>query len=205
VDYRKEFNEAIRSELANYQIKVATVTTTPRALNMDILAKLRSQLPSGQALLLIYPRYSLTADFRNLDAESQVSMWTRSDSPSSSGGMNMPIQRSVLYFQSQSVGTGGRKSLDIWGADNAALFRSTLRESITETLRMAMIDLDVAAEPAAKAEGIQEFSFNNGVITTKLKGQVVKNGEARAILLASDQKLYSLPRTSASGSTTAAK
>lgn len=205
VDYRKEFNEAIRSELANYQIKVATVTTTPRALNMDILAKLRSQLPSGQALLLIYPRYSLTADFRNLDAESQVSMWTRSDSPSSSGGMNMPIQRSVLYFQSQSVGTGGRKSLDIWGADDAALFRSTLRESITETLRMAMIDLDVAAEPAAKAEGIQEFSFNNGAITTKLKGQVVKNGEARAILLASDQKLYSLPRTSASGSTTAAK
>ncbi|MDP9897558.1 hypothetical protein J2W32_006677 [Variovorax boronicumulans] len=203
VDYRKEFNEAIRSELANYQIKVATVTTTPRALNMDILAKLRNQLPPGQALLLIYPRYSLTADFRNFDSESQVSMWARSDSPSAAGGMNTPIQRSVLYFQSQSVGTGGRKSLDLWGAQNAELFRSAMRESITETLRMAMIDLDVAAEPAAKGGNLEEFSFNNGVITTKLKGQVVKNGDTRAILLASDQKLYSLPRTSTSASAAA--
>jgi hypothetical protein len=209
VDYRKEFNEAIRSELATYQIKVATVTTTPRGLNMDILAKLRNQLPPGQALFVIYPRYSLTADFRNFDSESHVSMWTRSDSPSSAGGMNTPIQRSVLYFQSQSVGTGGRKSLDLWGAQNAALFRSAMRESITETLRMAMIDLDVAVEPAAKAGNLEEFSFNNGAAITKLKGQVVKNGDTRAILLASDQKLYSLPRAgttaSTSVSTTAAK
>jgi len=205
VDYRKEFNDAIRSELANYQIKVATVTTTPRAVNMDILAKLRNQLPPGQALLLIHPRYSLTADFRNFDAESHVSMWARSDSPSSAGGMNVPMQRSVLYFQSQPVGAGGKKSLDIWGAQDAALFRSTMRESITETLRMALIDLDVAVEPVAKTGNLEEFSFNNGAITTKLKGQVVKDGDTRAIVLASDKKLYSLPRPSRSASTAAAQ
>jgi hypothetical protein len=206
VDYRKEFNEAISSELANYQIKVATITTTPRALNMDALAKLRYQLPAGQALLVIYPRYSLTADFRNFDVESYVSMWTKSDSPTSTGGPGTPIQRSVLHFQSRSVGAGGKKSLDLWGAQDAALFRSIMRESITETLRMAMLDLDVGTEPAATKSGsLEEFSFNNGATIMKIKGQVVKSGEARVILLANDHKLYSLPRAGTSANTAAAQ
>jgi hypothetical protein len=206
VDYRKEFNEAISSELANYQIKVATITTTPRALNMDALAKLRYQLPAGQALLVIYPRYSLTADFRNFDVESYVSMWTKSDSPTSTGGPGTPIQRSVLHFQSRSVGAGGKKSLDLWGAQDAALFRSIMRESITETLRMAMLDLDVGTEPAATKSGsLEEFSLNNGATIMKIKGQVVKSGEARVILLANDHKLYSLPRAGTSANTAAAQ
>lgn len=203
LDYRKEFNEAIRSELAKYPIKVATVTTTPRGLNMSILSKLRDQLPPGQALLLIYPRYSLTADFRNFDVESHVSMWSRSDGSSSSAGSYMPIQRSVLYFQSQSVGSGGKDSLKLWGAQNAGLFRSAMRDSIAEILRMTLIDLDVAAEPTAKAGTFEQFSFNSGAITTKIEGQVVKNDDARVIVLARNQRLYSLPKVSASATTSA--
>jgi len=203
LDYRKEFNEAIRSELARYPIKVASVTTTPRALNMEILGKLRNQLPPGQALLLIYPRYSLTADFRNFDVESQVSMWGKTDGSNSSAGSYMPLQRSVLYFQSQSVGPGGKDSLKLWAAQNAALFRSAMRESIAEILRMTLIDLDVAAEPTAKAGAFAQFSFNSGASTAKIEGQVVKNDDARVIVLARNQRLYSLPKVSASTTTSA--
>jgi hypothetical protein len=204
VDYRKEFNEAIQSELAKYPIKVASVTTTPRGLNMDILNKLRNQLQPGQALLLIYPRYSLTADFRNFDVESNVSMWGKSDGSNSSAGSYMPLQRSVLYFQSQSVGSGGKDSLQLWGAQNGALFRSTMRDSIAEILRMTLIDLEVPAEASAKAGPFEQFSFNTGATTMKVEGQVVKRDDARVIVLARNQRLYSLPKVDAAAATTTA-
>lgn len=205
VDYRKEFNEAIRGVLGNYQIKVASVTTTPRALGFDALAKLRQQLPPGQALLVISPRYSLTADFRNFDVESNVTMWSRLDGPNTAAAANVPIQRGVLYFQSRPVGAGGKRSLDLWAAGNASLFRSVLRESIDETLRMTLIDLDVTPEAAAKAGPTEDFSFNNGVATTNIKGQVLRRGDVRVIVLGNDQKIYSLPKGGVSATTAAAQ
>jgi hypothetical protein len=189
VDYRKEFNEAIKRELANYPIKVAEFATTPRALSAADLARMRGELPPGQALLVIYPRYYLTMDFRNFDAEAVVSMWTKE------GPANMPIQRGVLYYQSQSVGTGGKDSIAIWGAKNAEAFRATMRESIVETINLVLMDLDVTA-PAGKTEPPKSYSFNTGAQQGQIKGQLVKETATRLTILGENNKLYSLPKPS---------
>lgn len=186
VDYRKEFNEAIRRELANYPIKVAQFTTTPRALSKDALVKLRSELQTGQALLVIYPRYSLTMDFRNLDVEAIVSMWTRDGAP------DTPVQRGVLYYQSQPVGSGGKESVALWGDQNASAFRVAIRESIVETINLVLMDMDLKA-PSDKPVQSQAYGFNTGSQRAEIKGQLIKETATRKTVMGDDKKLYSLP------------
>jgi hypothetical protein len=188
VDYRKEFNETIRRELANYPIKVAKVDTTPRSLTDAQLTQLRETLPPGQALLIIYPRYFLTMDFRSLDAEAVVSIWVK-------GGVeNKPVQRGVLYYQSQPVGPGGKDSILQWGAQNAALFRSTLRESMGEMVRLIMLDMEVAAEPPTKPEELKTYAFNTGASQGEIKGKQLRETATRTLVFGADNKLYSLPK-----------
>lgn len=188
VDYRKEFNETIKRELTSYPIKVAQVDTTPRALTDAQLTQLRETLPPGQALLIIYPRYFLTMDFRSLDAEAVVSIWVK-------GGVeNKPVQRGVLYYQSQPVGPGGKESITQWGAQNAALFRSTLRESMAEMVRLIMLDMKVAAEPSTKPEELKTYAFNTGASQGEIKGQPLSETATRTLVFGTDKKLYSLPK-----------
>jgi hypothetical protein len=188
VDYRKDFNETIKRELANYPIKVAQVDTTPRALTNAQLTQLRETLAPGRALLIIAPRYFLTMDFRSLDVEAVVSMWVK-------GGVdNTPVQRGVLHYQSQPVGPGGKDSILLWGAQNAALFRSTLRESMDEMVRLVMLDMEVAAEPSAKPEELKAYAFNTGASQGEIKGKKLKETATRTLVFGVDKKLYSLPK-----------
>lgn len=187
VDYRKEFNEAIGRELANYPIKVAQFTTTPRALSQSDLTRLRSELQPGQALLVIYPRYSLTMDFRSFDAEAVVTIWTKD------GQDRTPAQRGVLYYQSHPIGTGGKESLSLWGAQDAGAFRAALRESIAETINLVLMDLNLTA-PVGKMEQFQSYGFNTGAQQGTVKGQLVKESADRVTVLGEDKKLYSLPK-----------
>lgn len=189
VDYRKEFNETIRRELAKYPIKVAQVDTTPRSLTNAQLAQMREALPPGRALLIIAPRYFLTADFRTLDAEAVVTTWVKG------GQDNVPAQRGVLYYQSQPVGPGGKDSILQWSAQDAALFRSTLRESMDELVRLVMLDTETAAEPSAKPEEVKTYSFNTGASQGELKGKPLKETPTRTLVFGNDKKLYSLPKT----------
>lgn len=197
VDYRKEFNESIQRGLSGYPIKVGKFTTTPRVLRRDALNQLRSELQPGQALLVISPRYTLTPDFRTFDSEADVAIWLKSDDS------NMPGQRGVLHYQSAAVGPGGGASLALWGAQNGARFRDVIRESIAETVRMVMLDIDVAPVMAANSQDIKAFPYNFGTRQGAISGQVLKAGDARIILLGADQKLYSLPNPA--GATTASK
>jgi hypothetical protein len=187
VDYRQEFNEAIRGSLAKYPIKVTQFTTTPRALNNAQLKRLRNELQPGQALLVVYPRYFLTMDFRSLDSESIVTMWIKG------GDDRLPVQRGVLHYQSQPVGTGGKESVALWSEQNAAPFRAALRESIAETIDMVLLDFDLTATPAAAAQP-RAFAFNTGAQEIQIKGQVVKETPNRTTLLGDDKKIYSLPK-----------
>ncbi len=188
VDYRKEFNEAIKRELAHYPIKVSAIATTPRAPSNDDLTRMRGALQPGQALLLVVPRYYLTMDFRSLDVEAVVTMWSKE------GPSNGLIERGVLYYQSRPVGTGGRESIARWGAGNAALFRAELRESIVETIRLVLMDIDVTT-PAEK-ESAKAYPFNTGQQQGEIKGRLVKESADRVTILGENQKLYSLPRSS---------
>jgi len=200
VDYRKEFNESIERGLSGYPIKVGKFTTTPRALSNDKLLQLRNDLQPGQALLVVVPRYTLSMDFRSFDSESIVTIWLKPDASAS----KMPSQRGVLHYQSAPVGPGGKESLALWAARDAATFRDMMRESIAETVRMVMIDIDVASTTAAQPKDLKSFAYNVGNSMSEIKGQVLKTGAGRAILLGTDQKLYSLPDL-ASVATTAKK
>jgi len=196
VDYRKEFNEAMQRGLSAYPIRVGKFTTTPRALSNAKLLEMRNELRPGQALLVIVPRYTLSMDFRSFDSESVVTIWLRPDASTS----NMPSQRGVLHYQSAPVGPGGKESLSAWGAQNAAAFREAMRESIVETGRMVMLDIEVAAT-AGQPKDAKAFAFNFGAGKGEIKGQVLKKGNGRAILLGTDQKLYSLPDPSSVATT----
>lgn len=189
VDYRKEFNETVRRELGSYPIKIGDIKTTPRMLNLDELNAMREKLLPGQALLLVIPHYSLTMDFRSLDAEAAVTIWTKSEG-------NMPLQRGVLRYQSQTVGSGGKSSVDMWGANNAALFKNVLRESISELMKMILVDIDLVQTPT-KPEELKVFSFNSGLQQIGIKGKAMKEDVNRVLVLGEDGKLYSLPKASA--------
>lgn len=200
VDYRKEFKESIERGLSGYPIKVGKFNTTPRALSNDKLLQLRDDLQPGQALLVISPRYTLSMDFRSFDSESVVTIWLKPDASAS----KMPSQRGVLRYQSVPIGPGGKESLALWAAKNAAAFRDMMRESIAETVRMVMLDIDVPSTTAAQPKDLKSFAFNVGNSMSEIKGQVLKTSGGRAILLGTDQKLYSLPDL-ASAATTAKK
>jgi hypothetical protein len=68
-----------------------------------------------------------------------------------------------------------------------------MRESIAETVRMVMLDIEVASTTAPQAKDSKAFPFNVGNSMGEVKGQVLKAGGGRTILLGTDQKLYSLP------------
>lgn len=185
VDFRKEFDEAVKPALAGYAIKVGSVSTTALSLNEATLRKLRDGLAPGHSLMIIAPRYALSADFRTFDVETVVTMWRKE-------GDDRPINRSVLRYQSAPMGKGEQDSVLRWSADNAAAFRAVVKEAVAETMALVRIDLGVP-DAAAKPEQQREFPFNSGSGQTMLKGQIVSQTPTRVALLGSDGKLYSLP------------
>lgn len=185
VDYRKEFNEAIQREFANYPLKIMQFTMTPRRLSQAEITQLRNDLQPQQALLVVYPSYYLTADFRSLDAETIVSMWIKD-------GTEKPIQRGELHYQSQPVGPGGTASIALWSAQNAATFRNALRESVAETISLLRSDIEPRAPDTAKTVPTVGYPTNTG----EIKGQLVKETDTRRLVLGADQKMHSLPKVS---------
>lgn len=188
VDYRRDFDNIVRRELSsNYSTKVSQVTTTPRKLTDAELARLRGELTEGQALLVLSPQYLLTMDFRNLDVETVVTVWSKgSDEPAL-------LHRRVLYYQSPSVGPGGKVSSDLWSAQNAALYRGALQDSIRETISLIRMEADLETSPSVARETVVQM-FNAGNKMRKIKGGKINETETRITVLGSDNKIYSLPK-----------
>lgn len=187
VDFRREFNEAVQPAMASYAIKVASVTTTPIALNDATLRQWRDGLAVGQSLMIIAPRYTLSADFRTFDAETVLTMWRKE-------GDDRPINRGVLRYQSAPLGAGGKESIEGWSANNAAAFRAVIKEAVAETMALVRADLDVT-DNEVKPDQQREFPFSSGDQQTVLKGRLVSETATRRAVLGVDGKLYSLPNT----------
>jgi hypothetical protein len=118
-------------------------------------------------------------------------MWTKD------GDDRVPVQRAVLYYQSNIVGTGGQDSVALWGAQNAATFRATLRESIVETINLFLFDLELdSGTLTAKGPAPQAFGFNTGASQGTIQARLVKEDAGRVTVLGVDNKLYSLPKDS---------
>jgi hypothetical protein len=186
VDFRKEFNDAIRPGLAGYPIKVAEVTTTPVGLSNARLRTWRDELKPGQNLMLIFPRYLLSADFRTLDSETWVTIWKKD-------GDDKAINRGVLRYQSAPVGPGGKDSIIEWSANNAAAFRAAIKEAVAETVSLVRADLDVAVVPD-KPENTRDFAVMTDGQQTVVKGRLISESASRWVALGADGKMYSLPK-----------
>jgi hypothetical protein len=186
IDFRKEFYEAVRPGLANYPIKVASVTTTPLGLSNAELRKWRDALQPGQCLLIIVPRYTLSADFRTFDAQTIVTIWKKD-------GEDRPINRGALHYQSAPTGPGNKDSIAQWSANDAAAFRAVVKEAVAETMLLVRADLDALGTTGE----MRNFSFNNGAQQTTLKGRLVSETATRVVVLGADDKLHSLPKPAA--------
>ncbi|MEY4560945.1 MAG: hypothetical protein RLZZ618_222 [Pseudomonadota bacterium] len=188
LDFRTEFNDTMRRELTGYPLKVSNIVTTPRSIDVATLKVLRSKLTPGQALLIIKPRYTLTMDFRSLDVETLVTLWVK-DGPDLE-----PVQRSALHYQSQAIGPGGKPSIDLWSANNAALFRSAVRDAIAETIRLTIVDNGAPPAVVAQPSDLKTYAFNTGGQIGRIQGQQLSETATRAVILGADQKTYSLPK-----------
>lgn len=191
-DYRAEFQEAMKRDLAAYPFKVTSVSTSARSLRQVDLTYLREDLLPHQALLVVWPSYSLSADFRALDTEVTVTMWAK-------GSDNQPLQRSILHYQSKPVGSGQANSVQAWAAENATVFRSAVRESISETIRLILVDHDAGVVADAKPGEIRSFK----TAYADIKGRLLKEANGRVVVLGEDQKIYSLPAAPVASTTSA--
>jgi hypothetical protein len=184
-DYRTVFDQIVRQELATYPIKVGEIVTTPRQMNQDEMVALTQKLAPGQALLAIIPNYYLTADFRNFDAEATVVMWTKG------GETPSLVYRNVMHYQSKSVGTGGKNSIELWGADHAALFRSAMNESVSEVMKMILIDMNPVQDKGSER---RQFPFNLGEGKGIVKGRLLQDDSNRMLVIGDNGTRFSLPK-----------
>ncbi len=194
VDFRQEFDAAVRPALANYPIKVGRVETTPLSLSDDRLRAWREALQPGQRLMIVVPHYKLSSDFRTFDVETWVTLWQKE-------GGNEPVNRGVLRYQSAPLGGGAQESIAAWSANEAEAFKRVMRDAIAETMNMVRIDLDVA-DVAPKPEAQRDFSFLDNGATATLKASVVQERPDRVVVLAADGRLYSLPKATATAAAT---
>lgn len=198
LDYRVVFQTSAKSGFAGYPFRVTEVTATPRSLRQEDLDQWRNELGPKQALMIVAPRYQLSGDFRTLDSETFVTLWT-------AAGGNAPVQRSVIYYQSLPLGNGQADSVTKWSASNAAAFHAALNESIAETLRLVQVDVKAGDQPIAKGAELQEFDFHSGNKAGKISGHALARSDRRVTVLGADGKLYSLPASGSTGDTTVAK
>jgi hypothetical protein len=186
LDFRKEFNDAIRPGLIGYPIKVADVATTPVGLSNAGLLTWRNELKQGQSLMVIYPRYALSADFRTLYAVTVVTLWKKE-------GEDKPINRSLLRYHSAPVGPGDKDSILQWSADNAAAFRTAIKEAVSETVQLVRADLDVATT-AGKSDNNRSFDLILNGQQTTLSARLISESANRWVALGTDGTMYSLPK-----------
>jgi len=196
IDFRQEFDAAVRPALASYAIKVGRVETTPLGLSDARLRQWRDALQPGQRLMVVVPRYTLSSDFRTFDAETWVTLWQKE-------GADQPVNRGVLRYQSAPLGPGAQASAQAWSANGAAMFRKVMREAIDETLLMVRLDLDLT-DTAARPDAQREFAYLNNGDAATLTGSVVQERADRVVVLAADGRLHSLPKPPAATPTAAA-
>jgi hypothetical protein len=189
LDYRREFASALQASAADQPFKMSSITATPMSFTDEQLRKWRNALPAGQNLMLVVPRYRLSADFRTFDTETWVTIWDK-------GAQDQPINRSVLRYQSTPQGAGDAPSVLAWSANNAAAFRNAIRESLAETMDMMQADLKLGSTEG-KAQAVREFPFLDNGALTQVRGSLVKEQGDRVRVLGEDGRLYSLPKSAA--------
>lgn len=162
-DFRREFWSALVPFLrSGYPLPVSSVVTTPVTVPKFFADRWAAELPAGKSVMVLRTRYTFADQFRRLDVETDLDLWQR--------GKQQPTFANVYRYQSATVGTGERESINQWSANGGARYRQALAEGIQETLRM--LRLDAAGAP----------------------GEVLDQRPGRAIVRSKDGRLVSSPR-----------
>lgn len=192
LDFRKEFEAAVRPALAAYPIKVASVTATPVSFSEARLRKWREALKPGQALMLVVPHYRLSADFRNFDIETWVTIWRKDGDPA------RPDKRGVVRYQSAALGPGGTESVALWSARDAAAFRAVIQEAIAETMALTQTEMGLS-DKAENAGPERDFPWQSQAAAATVRGRLISETATRVVVLGADGRLYSLPKLTEAG------
>lgn len=185
IDFRKDFGDAITRRQNDYPIKLTEVFTTPRGLTQPEIKKKTENLGPNEALLLVYPHYRLSGDYRYVFGWIAMTLWTKAS--------DTHLYRGQAIYQSKAVGPGGPDSLALWSKDNAAAFRATLQEAAAELIDMAITDVNL--DPNVKDGEVKTFPIGAKSIflPPQAAGKVLSERNGRVRVLGKEGFHFSLP------------
>jgi hypothetical protein len=186
IDFRKMFKESMASRISDYPFKVTEIVTTPKTLSLDdVKQKLNSYSP-GEALLIVYPSYRLSGDFKYIFGTAVTSLWQK-------GKDEFQYQGQVIY-QSRAVGTGGADSLTQWGKDGGKEFNLLLKEAAEELVHLVLTDVNL--DMNMRPEEVKTFPVDVVAIgiPRQAVGKVVSQNASRVRVIGKDGFHFSLPR-----------
>jgi hypothetical protein len=184
IDYREYFAKALK----NFTLGTSAidVSVSPRELNSDEIEEMRLSLHENQVLMIVRHRYFFPMNCRTIDSIILVDKFIKKDSSDTT--------RAISYYQSRQVGADGESATAIWGANNAALFRSAVMESITETLKLIIIEMgDTSLPPIENKKAIAHLR-NSGAKLHKFLGRKLVESDDRVIIIDSNKNKHSLPK-----------
>jgi hypothetical protein len=186
IDFRKIFSDSITNRMSEYPFKVTELITSPKTLSLDdVKTRLNSYGP-GEALLVVYPRYRLSGDFKYVFGTAVMSLWQK-------GKDEFQYQGQVIY-QSRAVGAGGADSLSQWGKDSGKEFNVVLKEAADELAHLVLTDVNM--DTNMRPDEVKTFPV--GVIAIGIPreavGKVVSQNASRVRVIGKDGFHFSLPR-----------
>lgn len=187
IDFRKDFGNTISKRMGDYPFKVTEVFTTPRGLTNPELKKKMENYGANEALLLVYPYYRLTGDYRYLFGWTVMTLWTKDKEEFQ--------YRGQAIYQSKAMGSGGADSLTLWGKDNAAAFRAVIQEAIDELVDMTLAD--VKLDPNVKPDEVKAFPIGARALgmPVEAKGKVIAERNGRVRVIGQEGYHFSIPAT----------
>jgi hypothetical protein len=188
LDFRKMFNDVMTKRAADYPFKVTDVSISPRTLSVvDIKQKL-STSSTDDALLVVYPRYRLSSDFKYVFGTASISLWLK-------GKDELQYFGQVIY-QSKPLGLGGVDSLSEWSKADGKEFRSILNEAADELAHLIVTDVNVNSD--VKPDEVRTFpiGFSAPAVPVEAVGKVVSQIPGRVRVISKDGYYFSLPRAS---------
>lgn len=134
------------------------------------------------AYLELYTNYFFDPDLRTFNIITGTYL--------ASKNKEKPAYRNTITYQSPIVGNGMQHSMDLWTADNGALFRQAIAEGIKETIRQ--IEMDLGRETTTPSKKSMTLSYNTGTDVIGRTGVVMASDDKRVILREKDGTLVSL-------------
>lgn len=185
IDFRKDFGDTMTKRMGEYPLKITEVFTTPLGLTQKELQKKMENYGPNEALLLVYPYYRLTGDYRYLFGMATMTIWIK--------GKDTLQYRGQAIYQSQPVGPGGPESLALWSNNNAASFRANMQELVNELVDMTLTDVNLDAK--VRPEEVKTFPIGARAIgmPPQATGKVISERNGRVRVLAEEGWHFSVP------------